>query len=135
MSDIERFAVFMVSASFVFLAVVRLALGRRANKPSPVTLFTLTIVVVVCGMLFARYGHILLQPPWWIYYGVPAVTTFLLPPVVLKMNLGEISRYLPLAVLMAPAIHVFFSLFAGWHDYMPFPIYIPSLLELIHRFV
>jgi hypothetical protein len=43
------------------------------------------------------------------------------------------GRYLPMAVLMTPAIHVFFSLFVGRHDYMPFPFYVPSLAELIHR--
>jgi hypothetical protein len=48
------------------------------------------------------------------------------------MNLEEMGRYVPLAVLMAPAIHVFFSVFVGWHDYMPFPAYVPSLLELLH---
>ena len=85
-------------------------------------------------MLFARYGHIFFQPPWWIYYGIPALITFFLPPVTLKMNFAEVSRYVPLAVLMAPAIHIFFSLFVGWHDYMPFPVYIPSGLELLHRY-
>ena len=124
----------MVFAALVFLAVLVLALRRRTSKPSPAILFVLTVVVVVCGMLFARYGHILFRLPWWIDYGVPALTTFLLPPLVLKMNLEEMGRYVPLAVLMAPAIHVFFSVFVGWHDYMPFPVYIPSLLELLHRF-
>ena len=38
-----------------------------------------------------------------------------------------------MAFLMAPAIHIFFSLFVGWHDYMPFPFYIPSLMELLYR--
>jgi hypothetical protein len=36
-----------------------------------------------------------------------------------------------MAILMAPAIHVFFSLFIGWHDYMPFPVYIPTLMSLV----
>jgi hypothetical protein len=84
-------------------------------------------------MLFARYGHILFQLPWWIYYGLPALMTFLFPPLLLKMNRSEIGHYVPMAVLMAPAIHVFVSLFIGWHDYMPFPVYIPSLLEIVHR--
>jgi hypothetical protein len=134
MNDIERFAVFMVSASIVFLAVLAFTTRGRASKPNLALLFMLTVVVVVCGMLFARYGHILFRPPWWIYYGVPALMTFLLPPVALRMNRAEISRYLPMAVLMAPAIHVFFSLLVGWHDYMPFPVYIPSLIEMSHRF-
>jgi hypothetical protein len=133
MNDLARFVVFMVAASFVFLAVLVLALHNRTNKPNPAILYTLTFVVVVCGMLFARYAHILFRPPWWIYYGLPALTTFFLPLFVLRMKAPEIARYIPLAVLMAPAIHIFFSVFVGWHDYMPFPVYIPSLMELLHR--
>ncbi len=134
MSDIDRFAVLIIIASAVFLAVVILIVRTRGSRPDPALLFGLTITVVPCGMLFARYGHLIFQLPWWIYYGMPALVTFLLPPLVLKMNRGETSRYLPLALLMAPAIHVFVSLFLGWHDYMPFPVYIPSLREIFHRF-
>jgi hypothetical protein len=133
MNDLGRFAVFMLAASIVFLTVLAFVLRKRTNKPSPVNFFILTVLVVVCGMLFARYGHILLHPPWWIYYGFPALMTFFLPPLVLRMSIAETGRYLPMAVLMAPAIHIFFSLFVGWHDYMPFPFYIPSLADLIHR--
>jgi hypothetical protein len=124
----------MVAASAVFVTVLAIATQKRANKPRPALLAMLTIVVVVFGMLFARYGHILFRLPWWIYYGLPASLTFLLPPVVLKMKRAEIIWYVPMAVLMAPAIHIFFSLFVGWHDYMPFPVYIPSVMALIHRF-
>jgi hypothetical protein len=131
MSDIERFGVFMLAACVVFLGALRLAIRKRIVRPSLLLLTGITVVVVVGGMLFARYGHILLRPPWWIYYGVPALVTFLLPPVVLRTSLAEVGRYVPMAILMAPAIHVAFSLLVGWHDYMPFPVYIPSLLELI----
>ena len=48
------------------------------------------------------------------------------------MSRQEVARYLPLALCMAPFIHVVFSLFVGWHDYMPFPFYVPSLAELVH---
>ena len=132
MTDIERFTVFTIAASGLFLAVLTVTIRGRAKKPDFTMLVMLTAIVVVCGMVFARYGHILFRLPWWIYYGLPASLTFLLPPVVLKMKRAEVIRYVPMAVLMAPAIHVFFSLFVGWHDYMPFPIYIPSLMALIH---
>ena len=132
MTDIERFAVFTLAASAVFLAVLTAVTRGRARKPNTVLLVALTVIVVVCGMVFARYGHILFQLPWWIYYGLPASLTFLLPPAVLKMKGAEVVRYVPMAILMAPAIHIFFSIFVGWHDYMPFPVYIPSLMALIH---
>jgi hypothetical protein len=44
------------------------------------------------------------------------------------MSRHEILQYLPLACLTAPVIHVLFSLLLGWHDYMPFPVYIPSIV-------
>jgi hypothetical protein len=131
MTDIERFTVFTVAASGLFLAVLAITIRSRAKKPSAIFLALLTVIVVVFGMVFARYGHILFQLPWWIYYGLPASLTFLLPPLALRMKRAEIVRYVPMAVLMAPTIHVFFSLFVGWHDYMPFPIYIPSAMSFI----
>jgi hypothetical protein len=133
MKDIYRFAVFMAAAAAVFNGVLLLVMRRRTQHPRIRSLVFTTLLVVVIGMLFARYGHIFFRPPWWIYYGVPALSTFLLPPVILRMKRNEIAQYIPLAVLMAPAIHIFFSLFVGWHDYMPFPFYIPSLFELARR--
>lgn len=135
MPDLERFAVLVVVASVVFLAVLGLVTRGRSNRPRPGLLFLLTFVVVLAGMVFARYGHILFRLPWWIYYGLPASLTFLLPPVALRMRTAEIARYVPLAVLMGPGIHLLASLVFGWHDYMPFPVYIPSLMEMVHRFV
>ena len=81
-------------------------------------------------MLFARwtYGPRL---PWWISYGVPALATFFVPPIVFRMSRVETAGYVAMAVLMAPAIHVLFSFFVGWHDYMPW-FYVPSLWDLVH---
>jgi hypothetical protein len=36
-------------------------------------------------------------------------------PIVFRMSRAETASY----VAMEPAIHVFFSVFVGWHDYMP----------------
>jgi hypothetical protein len=58
------------------------------------------VFIVFGGMLFAPWTY---GPglPWWIFY-----------------------------VLMAPAIHVFFSFFVGWHDYMPL-FYVRSVWDLL----
>lgn len=133
MPDIERVAVLIVIASIVFIGVLTFIMRGRSSEPRSARLLILTVVVVLGGMLFARYGHIIFRLPWWIYYGLPASMTFLLPPFVLKMNRSEIVRYVPMAVLMAPTIHLFASLVLGWHDYMPFPVYIPSIMEMVHR--
>jgi hypothetical protein len=132
MANLERFGVFMAAAFLLFLGVVLWVVRRRTTKPSLRVILALGTVVVPVGMLFARYSHIFFPTlPWEIYYGAPALTTFFLPPLWLRMPGREIARYVPLAVLMAPAIHVVFSLFVGWHDYMPFPVYIPSLAEIL----
>lgn len=134
MPDTARFIVFMAAAFLLFMALVRFSVRRRKLLPTHRTTMTISFIVVVLGMIFSRYSH-LASPhlPWWIYYGLPALTTVILPPVWLRMSRAEFSQYLPLAWLIAPVIHVFFSLFVGWHDYMPFPVYIPSISELLRH--
>jgi len=88
------------------------------------------LFVVFGGMLFARWTY---APgvPWWIFYGVPALATCLMPPIEFRMSRVETCSYMAMAVVMAPAIHVFFSFFVGWHDYMPW-FYVRSFWELLH---
>ena len=134
MSDLARFFVFMAASFTLLFGVIRFCLRGRAEEPRVGTLLALSTITVVFGMLFARYSHIFFpRLPWEIYYGGPALCTFLLPPLWLRMSAKESLQYIPLAVLTAPAIHLVFSLLVGWHDYMPFPIYIPSLVEILHR--
>ena len=45
-------------------------------------------------------------------------------------RIGWRLRYLALAFLSSPVIHVAFSLLLGWHEYMPF-IPVPSIRELL----
>ncbi|NJN44765.1 MAG: hypothetical protein HC806_08640 [Anaerolineae bacterium] len=80
-------------------------------------------------MVFAKVGqnagwH------WWIYYPVPMLLTVLLPPLYFKMSRREVPEYLLLSFLSAPLVHLFFSFFVGWKDYMPF-LEVPSLWELM----
>jgi len=135
MNDLARFIIFMGMAFALFVVVIFFVTRKRDHVPRR-AVFLIAVVVVVGGMLFARYCHIYFPDvPWWIYYGVPALTTFLLPPLALRMTRGEIARYVPLGVMMAPIIHLFFSLFVGWHDYMPFPFRVPSLRELLAKYL
>ena len=90
------------------------------------------MIVVAAGMIFARYAHLWFPAlSWQIYYGLPALITLALAPFSLRMSRIEIAQYVPMAFLMAPLIHLVFSLLVGWHDYMPFPFYIPSVAELL----
>jgi hypothetical protein len=116
----------------VLLAVVSWVIRKRLVKPHLWVLLALAMIVVLFGMVFARYTHVFMPHLHWeVFYGVSAMVTFLLPPLWLRMSHREIARYLPFALLMAPMIHVVFSLVASWHDYMPCPVYISSLVEIL----
>ncbi|MGH9947344.1 MAG: hypothetical protein ACRD6X_09105 [Pyrinomonadaceae bacterium] len=104
------------------------ALRKRKNENITKKVLILGLFVVVAGMMFGKYGfHLGL--PWWIYYSVPMLITVFFPPVYFKMSKTEFPVYLVLSFLSAPFIHVLFSGFLGWKDYMPF-IPVPSLWEL-----
>jgi hypothetical protein len=134
MPDIARFVVFMAAAFLLFVVLLQFTVRKRKTKPTPETTVAIGFIVVVLGMLFARYSHLAFpRLPWVIYYGVPALTTILLPPLSLRMSRHEVLQYLPLAWVTAPVIHVLFSLLVGWHDYMPFPVYIPSIVEWVRH--
>ena len=76
MSDLSRFVIFMVVSAAAFIALLMFVTRNRNNRPEVRALASTTFVVVVLGMIFARYGHIFFRPPWWIYYGVPALVVF-----------------------------------------------------------
>ncbi len=128
MNDIGKFLVYMLVALIVFVLVLLFTLRKRPKQPI-FKIVLLSVIAVVGGMTFARitYGE---GVPWWIFYGIPAFITFVLPPIVLRMTKRELSFYIPISLLMAPTIHVFFSFFFGWHDYMPL-FYVPWMYDLL----
>jgi len=127
-NDIGIFLVNVFVALAGFIGLLIFTLRARSQKPV-FRILLLALLVVVCGMLFARitYGK---GVPWWIFYGLPALNTFILPPLILHMSRRELILYVPLAILMSPVIHIFFSFFFGWHDYMPL-FYVPWWHELL----
>ena len=127
-NDIGIFLVNMFVALLAFVGLLVFSLRGRSKRPF-VKIALLALIVVVVGMTFARitYG---IGVPWWIFYGLPALNTFILPPLVLRMSRRELLFYVPLAILMSPVIHIFFSFFFGWHDYMPL-FYVPWWHELL----
>ena len=129
MPPFARFATFILVSVIVFIGLLKFTLRRRSEKPATKKIFAVTAVVVVGGMIFAKYGSNF-GLPWWIYYTTPALLTLLLPPVSFRMNKSEVVPYLCLSFLVPPFIHLVFSFFIGWKEYMPF-IPIPSIWELI----
>lgn len=120
----------MVAASLVlFVGMLRLVLGRDQFQRRPGAVVIVSVIVVVFGMLFGKYGATAFGLPWWIYYPLPALLTIVLPPVVFRLNWKRTLAYVLLSALSAPLIHVLFSFFLGWDEYMPF-IAVPSLASL-----
>src|SRR5260370_18526820 len=99
MSGVARFIVFMAVAFLLFVRVLLFTVRGRREKPKVGTLMTLGAIVVILGMLFARYSA-LYRIPWEIYYGFPFLATLLLPPLWLRMSRAEIGHYLPLLGFM-----------------------------------
>jgi hypothetical protein len=128
-AEILRFSTFILVSLLVFFFILRFVTRNRAKRPSFVSVAVVAAIVVVGGMIFAKFGNNA-GLPWWIYYTVPALVTLLLPPMAFKLSGKELWFYLVLAFVSSPVIHVLFSFFLGWHEYMPF-IPVPSLQSLI----
>ena len=128
-TDTLRFWIFVLVSLVAFVAILRFVTRRRADRPRIATVCIVAAIVVVGGMVFAKYGHNA-GLPWWIYYTVPALATLLLPPATFKLAGKELAQYLVLAFLSSPAIHVAFSFLLDWHEYMPF-LPVPSLRSLV----
>jgi hypothetical protein len=114
---------FMAASLVLFIAIIK-ATARSARWPAIV----LAAAIVVCGGMF--YARFAAQAgfPWWGYYVPPMLVTVFGPPLFFKMPGRQVAAYLIAAFLSAPLVHVTFSLFFGWHEYMPF-WYVPQLFS------
>ena len=114
-----HFPIMMLASFALFYLVIRIVVGKREFNEKIKSILILSLLVVVIGMLFGKYGA-QMGLKWWIYYPVPMLMNVLLPPIILKMNLRKTVLYLFLSFLSAPIIHALFSFFLGWSEYMPF---------------
>jgi len=114
-----HFAVFILVSIVVFVGILRWVLRGRQATPSPALVAAVAFIVVVVGMCFAKFGANT-GLPVYLYYGIPAAVTLLMPPLAFRMSGGESLWYVALAFLSSPAIHFVFSFFVGWHEYLPF---------------
>ena len=87
-----RFWVFVVVSLIAFVAILRFVTRHRAQPLRLGPVIGVAAIVVVGGMVFAKYGHNA-GLPWWIYYPVPALATLLLPPVAFKFSRRELAWY------------------------------------------
>ena len=114
-----HFPIMMLASFALFYLVIRIVIGKREFNEKIKSILILSLLVVVIGMLFGKYGA-QMRLKWWIYYPVPMLMNVLLPPIILKMSLRKTILYLFLSFLSAPIIHALFSFFLGWSEYMPF---------------
>ena len=114
-----HFPIMILISLFLFCFILRIVIGKRKFNDNTKSVIALAFLVVVIGMLFGKYGA-QMGMKWWIYYPVSMMLTVLLPPIVLKMDLRKTLLYLFLSFLSAPIIHILFSFFLGWSEYMPF---------------
>jgi hypothetical protein len=125
-----RFVTFMVVTLVVFAGILALVTRGRSPGPSAATLMMLSVVVVVGGMIFARFGANAGWSPA-IYYAVPAAATLVLPPLVLHLSpRNQLWQYLVLAFASSPMVHVAFSFLLDWHEYLPF-LYVPYFRQVL----
>ncbi len=119
MPESYRFPIFIVASLAVFVGLLYFVLRGRASRPSWASVVAVSAIVVVAGMVYGKYMMLAGFSPV-VYYGVPALVTVLLPPLVYRMNGREAGTYVVLAYASAPFIHASFSFLLGWHNYMPF---------------
>ena len=125
---IEFFSLTVVSIATV-LVIVSYVLGYKGNPSRLKTrdLIFLILLEIIC-MVVGKFGANI-NFEWWIYYSLPMLLTLFGPTIYFRMNKMQISKYLILTYVSAPLIHVLFSFFFGWKNYMPF-IKIPSIWEI-----
>jgi len=119
MNTIWHFPIMIFTSFMVFFLVLRVVLGKTEFLNKRRLVLMLSIVVIIIGMCIGKYGANF-GLKWWIYYPIPMLMNVMLPPIVLKMNLKKTLLYLGLSIVSAPIIHILFSKFLGWNEYMPF---------------
>ena len=80
MKPVVHFLVFILVSLLLFLAILHVVLRRRPERPKTLHAAVVAVVVVVVGMVFAKWG-VNSGLPWVVYYGVPAANTVLPPPL------------------------------------------------------
>jgi hypothetical protein len=125
-----EFVIQTLVSVLVVLLILWFVLNRRVTNPI-CRLFNTSLMgsITILNMFIGKYGAGF-GWPWWIYYPVPMILTIFFPMVYFKMKSKESLSYLMLTTLAAPVLHVLFSFFIGWKNYLPF-IPVPSIWELV----
>ena len=125
-----EFITLTIVSVIVVILILRFTMRSRKKNPlgRPLNLIIIGLVTII-SMIMGKYGAGW-GLPWWIYYTSPMLLTIVFPMIYFEMRQKEILSYVILTFLSAPAIHIIFSFFAGWKNYMPF-IPVPSIWEMV----
>jgi len=83
MNGINQFLVYMLASMVVYFVVLTFTVRKRTPRPY-IKLLLLAFIVTAGGMIFARITYSK-ELPWWIFYGVPVLLTYLFPPAICHM--------------------------------------------------
>ena len=97
-SNAWHFPIMMLGSLLFFILIIRIVIGKTKFIKSLKIVLILSLLIVVVGMLFGKYGA-QFGLKWWIYYPAPMLMTVLLPPIILKMNSQKTILYLILSFL------------------------------------
>ena len=123
-----RFIVMTAVTYLGFLCVIRLVIGSQ-YKGKSFLVNVIGMITVYGSFLITRYGNFL-KLPAFLYYVLPLILTVFLPPLSLKMKSDQTLKYFAFSIIAVPVIHMFFSFFFGWGEFLPF-LKIPSLWNVI----
>ena len=126
-----KFITMIFASLIIFNLVIWIILRTKNYITNFKQIVLLSVICVVIGMIIGKYGADF-GLKWWIYYPIPVMINLLLPPLILKLNNRQILSYLSLSIIAAPLIHVIFSFFFNWTEYMPF-VKIPYFEALISK--
>lgn len=114
-----HFPIMIITSLFLFLGIILLVLGRNRFQLLRNRILLTAFLCVFIGMLLGKYGANA-GLKWWIYYPVPMLMNVFIPPYVLHLNKKSFGLYLFLSFISAPLLHILFSFFLNWGEYMPF---------------
>ncbi|MGH7570643.1 MAG: hypothetical protein ACREMK_02225 [Gemmatimonadota bacterium] len=123
-----RFYSMMAASLVVVGAALVWTLRRREGGRSWRRVGLVVAVIVIGGMFWGRIGASW-GLPWTLYLLPPMAATFLVPPLAFRMGARETTTWILLAALSGPVVHVLFSFFLGWKEFMPIWD-VPALREL-----
>jgi hypothetical protein len=126
-SEIRFYSMMAASLVVVGAALAWTLRRREGGLPWP-RIAVVAAAIVIGGMFWGRIGADR-GLPWTLCLLPPMAATLLVPPLAFRMTARETATWILLAALSGSVVHVLFSFFLGWKEFMPIWD-VPSLREV-----